>query len=93
MPLFHFQPNERQPGEIIQQEISGQLIRTHEALVGNGRVMVTGMLCREMLWESIRLARFKSLPSRLDCVFLLPERTDADSYAVINNAGDSGTYV
>src|SRR4029077_19584863 len=47
--------------------------------------MVTGMLCWEMLWETIRLRKFGNLPSRLDCVFLLPHRIDADAYDKLHN--------
>lgn len=44
------------------------------------------MLCREMLWENLRLNEFEGLPSRLNCVFLLPDRADADAYGRLNNA-------
>jgi hypothetical protein len=85
VPLFHFLPGERQPGEIVQPGNFGRLLRTHEGLPAFGRVMVTGMLCREMLWETIRLRKFGNLPPRLDCVFLLPHRIDADAYDKLRN--------
>lgn len=87
MPIFHFQPEERAPGTIIKPGNFKRLLHSlHEALPIKGRVLVTGMLCREMLFEAMRLRDFPELPSRLDCVFVLPTKADADAYAKINNA-------
>jgi hypothetical protein len=83
MPQFHFLSREHKPGDLIEPGNFGRLLRNHAALVAFGRVVVTEMLCREMLWERMRLVEFKHLPSRLDCV--LPERTDADAYGRENN--------
>jgi hypothetical protein len=85
MPLFHFLPREHDPGDLVEPGNFGRLLRTHEAWAAFGRVVVTGMLCREMLWERMRLVEFDHLPSRLDCVFLLPERADVDAYGRENN--------
>lgn len=87
MPYFHFQPNELASGAVIEPGNFGRLLRTHEALpdFNLGRVFVTALLCREMLWESMRLERWPKLPSRQKCVFIFPTREDADAYAVENN--------
>jgi len=85
--VFHFQPVERAPGTIIEAGNFGRLIReVHEGVPINGRVFVLGMLCREMLFELIRVQHYPQLPSRLTCVFVLPTRGDADAYGRNNNA-------
>jgi Protein of unknown function (DUF2441) len=85
--VFHFQPSELHPGTVIEPGNFGRLIReAHEGIPFNGRVVVSGMLCREMLFELTRVQHYPQLPSRLACVFVIPTWEDALAYGKNNNA-------
>jgi hypothetical protein len=84
--LYHYLPAERPPGSIVKPGNFGRLIRNrHTSVALNGRVFVLGLLCRETLWELIRVDKYSHLPSRLDCVFVLPTWTDVKAYGRNNN--------
>jgi hypothetical protein len=73
-------------GSIVKPGNFGRFIRKrYESVAINGRVFVLGILCREMLWELIRVQQYSQLPSRLDCVFVLPAWTHVKAYGRNNN--------
>jgi len=85
--VFHFLPAEKPRGTIVEPGNFGRLLRDlHEGIASNGRVFVLGMLCREMLFELIRVKHYPQLPSKLACVFVLPTWADAEAYGRNNDS-------